>query len=214
MTNEVRALARKIWEYNFMRQPLQKSDCILVLCSHDIRIADHAAKLFLDGWAPWLAFSGGLSGFTAKIYDRAEAEVFANRAIAAGVPSEKVLIESKSTNTGENLRNSDNLFKQRGLDFNAFILVQKPNMLRRVFATAMKQWPGKKFCMSSHDIAFESASHRHVTEEMFIHEIVGDLQRIKIYPDIGHQIIQPIPDDVWDAYQKLIQMGFTGNLVK
>ena len=77
INKEVRDLALKIWEYNFLQQPLEKSDCILVLCSHDLRMADFAAKLFLQNWAPYLAFSGGLSGFTAKIFDRSEAEVFA-----------------------------------------------------------------------------------------------------------------------------------------
>lgn len=214
INKEVRDLALKIWEYNFLQQPLEKSDCILVLCSHDLRMADFAAKLFLQNWAPYLAFSGGLSGFTAKIFDRSEAEVFADKAIELGVPAHKILIEKNSTNTGENLQNSARLFEERNLNFRSFVLVQKPNMLRRVFASAKKQWPDKKFCVASHDISFDSAPHHHVTEEMFVHELVGDLQRVKIYPEIGHQIYQPIPEDVWNAYEQLVALGFTGRMAK
>jgi hypothetical protein len=38
--------------------------------------------------------------------------------------------------------------------------------------------------------------------------MVGDLQRIKIYPAKGFQVEQDIPGDVWEAYEKLLEMGF------
>ena len=37
-----------------MDHELQKSDIILVLCSHDTTVAERGAQLFLDGWAPLL----------------------------------------------------------------------------------------------------------------------------------------------------------------
>jgi hypothetical protein len=43
--------------------------------------------------------------------------------------------------------------------------------------------------------------------------MVGDLQRIKLYPERGFQIYQDIPDDVWQAYEKLVGMGYTKHLV-
>jgi hypothetical protein len=42
--------------------------------------------------------------------------------------------------------------------------------------------------------------------------MVGDLQRIKIYPEKGFQIPQEIPDGVWTAYEKLVAWGFTRHL--
>ena len=44
--------------------------------------------------------------------------------------------------------------------------------------------------------------------------MVGDLQRIRIYPGKGFQIPQEIPDNVWAAYEKLIGWGFTKHLAK
>ena len=38
--------------------------------------------------------------------------------------------------------------------------------------------------------------------------MVGDLQRIRLYPDKGFQIHQEIPDDVWKAYEELVEAGF------
>ena len=44
--------------------------------------------------------------------------------------------------------------------------------------------------------------------------MIGDLQRIKIYPAKGFQIYQEIPGAVWDAYERLVELGFDKHLVK
>ncbi len=44
--------------------------------------------------------------------------------------------------------------------------------------------------------------------------MVGDLQRIKIYPQKGFQILQEIPQDVWQAGGELIKLGYDEHLVK
>lgn len=38
--------AKIVWDYHLLHQPLVKSDCLFVLCSNDIRVAEHAAQLF------------------------------------------------------------------------------------------------------------------------------------------------------------------------
>jgi hypothetical protein len=43
--------------------------------------------------------------------------------------------------------------------------------------------------------------------------MVGDLQRIKIYPAHGWQIAQDIPDDVWNAFEELVRAGYTKYLI-
>ncbi len=44
--------------------------------------------------------------------------------------------------------------------------------------------------------------------------MVGDLQRIKLYPAKGFQVYQEIPPEIWNAYERLIQLGFDKHLVK
>lgn len=44
--------------------------------------------------------------------------------------------------------------------------------------------------------------------------MVGDLQRIDVYGKNGFQIAQEIPDNVWKAYNKLIDLGYTEQLIK
>jgi uncharacterized SAM-binding protein YcdF (DUF218 family) len=214
VTDEVRGLAKAIWHYSAIREPLRKSDCIMVLGNHDQRIAEYAAKIYLEGWADWLLLSGGLSPFTATIYPKAEALVFRDIAVAAGVPLNRIIVEDQSTNTGENFRFSAALLGRMSLELRSFIFLQKPNMLRRVRATALKLWPEKTFLTTSHALEYEHAPHHPVTEEMLVHEIVGDLQRVKLYPERGFQVEQEIPPEVWAAFEKLVALGFTGNLAK
>ena len=42
--------------------------------------------------------------------------------------------------------------------------------------------------------------------------MTGDLQRLKLYPSKGFLIEMPIPEQVWNAYEKLIEMGFDGRM--
>jgi hypothetical protein len=43
--------------------------------------------------------------------------------------------------------------------------------------------------------------------------MVGDLQRVKIYPEKGFQIAQEIPEDVWRAFEELVAAGYTRHLI-
>jgi hypothetical protein len=44
--------------------------------------------------------------------------------------------------------------------------------------------------------------------------MVGDLQRIRNYPDRGFQIHQDIPENVWQAYEALVLAGYDKYLSK
>src|SRR5205809_4386531 len=138
MDSRIRALVERVWEYHHLNHQLSHADAILVLCSHDKIVANRGAELFLEGWAPLLIFSGGLGSITKDIWTEPEADQFAKIAIAMGVSKERVLIENRSTNTGENILFTKQLLKARNLDPQKFILVQKPYMERRSFATFRK----------------------------------------------------------------------------
>jgi len=212
--NEVDKLAKIVWDYHHLNQKLEKADCIFVLGSHDTRVAEHAADLFLQGYAPYIIFSGGFGRLTKDTFQKTEAEIFADIAIRRGIPLEKILIESKSTNTGENIEFTKKLLKEKGLDFNSFILVQKPYMERRTFATFKKVWTEKNFIVTSPRISFDDYYNDQISRDRVMNVIVGDLQRIKIYSRLGFQIFQEIPNDVWNAYEKLIELGYDKHLVK
>jgi uncharacterized SAM-binding protein YcdF (DUF218 family) len=208
------ALAKKLWDYHQINNRIEKSDCILVLGSHDLRVAERAAQLYLEGWAPLLIFSGGLGNFTKDVWTETEADLFAAIAIKMGVPKNAILIENKSTNTGENILFTQQLLAQKNLNPQSFIVVQKPYMERRSYATFKKHWPDKKLIVTSPQISFEDYPIEEIPMERVIHIMVGDLQRIKFYPEKGFQVYQEIPADVWQAYEQLIASGFDKHLMK
>ena len=202
-----------MWDYHHMRHQLETADCIFALGSHDLRVADRAAELYLEGWAPLVIMSGGLGNVTKDVWTVPEADQFAQIAINKGVPADAILVENKSTNTGENVLFTRQLLAEKNIDPQSFILVQKPYMERRTYATFQKQWPGKKMLVTSPQISLEEYPTDEIPMERVINIMVGDLQRIRYYPEKGFQVHQEIPDDVWDAFEELVELGYNKHLM-
>ncbi len=215
--NRVRELARTIWNYHQLHHELAHADAILVLCSHDKSVAAYGAELFLAGWAPLLIFSGGRGAVTRHLWHEPEAEKFAAIAADMGVPRDRILIESQSTNTGENVRFTRQLLADQQIDAQTFILVQKPYMERRSYATFKRHWPEKDVIVSSPRVSLDEYlsgySHETLSTDDVIAIMVGDLQRIRLYPAKGFQIPQDIPDEVWEAFEELVRAGYGKYLI-
>ncbi|HEY7698237.1 MAG TPA: YdcF family protein [Vicinamibacteria bacterium] len=214
MTSEADRLARILWDYHHLDHEPRESDVILVQGSHDLRVAERGASLYLEWLAPLLVLSGGLGNLTRGMWDEPEARKFARVARRMGVPEESMLIEDRSTNTGENVHLTRRLLLDRGLDPKSFILVQKPYMERRTYATFRKVWPEKDAVVTSPRISYEDYPTEEISRARVIHIMVGDLQRIRLYPARGFQIEQEIPTEVWEAYECLVALGYTDNLIR
>jgi len=212
MDDRIRALAGTIWDYHHLDHQLSHADAILVLCSHDKVVAARGAELFLQGWAPLLIFAGGLGAITRHLWHEPEADQFAAIAMALGVPKEHILVENRSTNTGENVLFTRRLLADKGLDPDTFIVVQKPYMERRSYATFRKVWPEKQVRVTSPRVSLDDylreCSHGALSPDDVVGIMVGDLQRIRLYPAKGFQIHQDIPDEVWSAYEELVEAGY------
>ena len=207
-------LAQTIWDYHQLNHQLKPSDLILTLGSNDTRVAEYAADLYLQGFAPLVMFSGNVGALTKDQFTKPEAEVFADIARNKGVPDEAILREPDSTNTGENIDFSRRVLAARGLDPTSIILVQKPYMERRAFATFRQHWPEKDVIVASPPIPFSDYPNQLLPKDKVINIMVGDLQRIKYYPAKGFQIAQEIPDEVWQAYETLVALGYDQHLMK
>ena len=217
MDARLRPLVERIWNYHRLDHELVRSEAILVLCSHDTRVAECAAQLFLDTWAPLLIFSGGAGSITQRLFTEPEADRFAQIAIRLGVPPDRIIVENQSTNTGENVRFTRQLLASRAIDARTFILVQKPYMERRTFATFRKVWPEPRICVTSPRVSLDQYLNGYANEALSAADVisimVGDLQRIQLYPDRGFQIPQPIPQDVWRAFRELVAAGYDRHLI-
>ena len=218
MDPRVRPFVETVWRYHLLGHELAKADAILVLCSHDTAVAERGAELFLAGWGPLLIFSGGQGAITSRLWQQPEADLFAGIAVEKGVPRDAILIENQSTNTGENVLFTRRLLERHGLDPRRFILVQKPYMERRSYATFRKVWPDKEVIVTSPRVSLDqylaAYSHQSLTPDDVISIMVGDLQRIRLYPQLGFQIHQEIPDDVSRAFDELVKAGYDRHLVR
>ena len=218
MDPEIRSLAETLWNYHLMKHQVAKADAILVLCSHDERVAERGAQLFLEGWAPLIIFSGGQGEITRRLWSEPEAERFARIAMSLNVPRECIVVETKSTNTGENVQFTRKLLAEKGLDPQKFIVVQKPYMERRAYATFLRYWPEKEVIVTSPQVTFEEYVAEYTNSSLSVDDVVGimvgDLQRIKFYPGLGYQIAQDIPEEVWSAYEALVRSGYDKYLIR
>jgi uncharacterized SAM-binding protein YcdF (DUF218 family) len=196
--------ARVLWDYHRLGHRPEPADCIIVLGSHDTRVAERGADLFLEGWAPLIVFTGNLGWHTRTIWARPEAELFAEVAEARGVPRERMLIESRSTNTGENVAFTRALLAERGLQPRKAIAVQKPYMERRGHATFRQRWP---------ELDFDAYPSETILREDVIHIMVGDFQRLIVYAERGWSAAQTIPSEVMRAYERLVAAGYTRRLL-
>lgn len=194
-----------LWSYMQLDHTLFKSDCIFVLGSNDVRVAEYAAQLFLEGWANILIFSGGVGRLTEGIFQETEAQTFANIAMDLGVPPDAIIIEDKATNTGKNVQFTYQLTKELGLDLQTFILVQKPYMERRTYATFAKQWPTEyqRIAVTSTKMDFCDYFSEDIDLDTVVRAMLGDFERIKTYPELGYQIEQEIPAHIEESYNEI-----------
>ncbi len=211
-----RDLAQIIWDYHHINHIICKSDIILVLWSHDIRVVDRAVELYKQWYSKRMLFSwwiGRLTDTLDLFRWSTEAEVFRKRAIELWIPAKDILTETKSTNTWENIKFSYEILKK--FDIQSIIIVQKPYMERRVLATFLAQYPNKntKFFVTSPNISLLEYPNSEIGLDEVINIMIWDLQRIIEYPKKGYQVEQNIPKNVLEAYEKLIKYWYTSHII-
>ncbi len=214
---KIEAAAWTLWDYHHINHTIENADLIFVLCSHDLRVADYGASLFLNGLAPRILFSGGEAHHGDLLetgWRKSEAEMFADRAAAAGVPRKKMILECHAQNTGENVLLSEKILKERGIPHHRILAVQKPYMERRAYATIKIHWPEKELIVTSPPLSFDEYPNDEISRDELIHLMTGDLQRIIEYPSLGFQTVQDVPDRVFNAYKLLIDAGYTRHLIR
>jgi uncharacterized SAM-binding protein YcdF (DUF218 family) len=213
--DDIDRAARILWDYLQMHHQLEKSDAVFVLASFDTRVAERAAELYGQSLGEYVIISGGNNPLTTKMFGEPEAALFARIAQEHGVPADKIIIEDKSANTGENIRFTYALLQEKHLQFDSFILVQKPYMERRTFATFKKQWPDPdtRILVTSPQIAYEGYPNDSCPKDLVLNVMTGDMQRIREYPKLGFQIEQEISAEVWAAWEELVAAGYNKHLI-
>lgn len=204
------ALARILWDWQSAHEEPGPADAALGLGSYDVRVADRCVELFREGRVRLVCFTGASGNFTEGRFPRGEAHAFADRARALGLPEEALIIEPVARNTADNIRLARPLLEARGV--RSIILVAKPNMLARGRATLPVHWPEVRAGFAAAPVSFarDLAPGRSVRD--LVEELVGDAERLRVYPERGWQTRVAIPAEVTEAVGELIRRGYGGHL--
>ncbi|MFD7911350.1 YdcF family protein [Streptomyces sp. NPDC059752] len=206
--------AELIWDYHQMRHDLVPVDVAIGLGSHDLGVAVATADLYRAGLFPVVVFTGGNSPTTRARFPRGEAVHFREHALELGVPDSAIFVEPKAANTGQNITLTRDLLAANGITPKTVLLVSKPYMERRSFATARKLWPEVEVLCASEPLELDDYLKSIGDEKLVLDMLVGDLQRVIEYPKLGFAISQDVPEDVYDAYESLMRDGFTSRVIR
>ncbi|MCX4665622.1 YdcF family protein [Streptomyces sp. NBC_01381] len=205
--------AELIWDYHQMGHELRPCSAAIGLGSHDLGVATASADLYRAGLFPVLVFSGGNSPTTRARFPRGEAVHYREHALSLGVPDEAILVEANAANTGQNVTLSRDLLQRAGVQVDSLMLISKPYMERRSYATCRKLWPEADVICASEPLELDDYIKSIGDEKLVVDMLVGDLQRIIEYPRLGFAVEQDVPDDVHAAYERLLGSGFDSRLI-
>jgi uncharacterized SAM-binding protein YcdF (DUF218 family) len=208
---ELRCDVEILWDYHDMHHELRRCDVGVGLGSHDLSVATCAADLYHRGLFPVIVFTGANAPTTVERFPRGEAIHYREHAISLGVPAEAVQVETNATNTGENIRLTREALA--GRDIRSVLLISRPYQQRRAFATCRKVWPEVEVVCASTPLPLDEYIASIGDTRRVLDMLVGDTQRIDVYADRGFAVVQDMPVEVRDAYDRLVAAGFTSRLV-
>jgi uncharacterized SAM-binding protein YcdF (DUF218 family) len=208
--------ARIVWEYLQLKHDPIPADVIVVFGTNDLRVARFAARLYHEGFGRSLVCTGGMAhqgDLLATDWHKTEAEMYADEAVALGVPIDRIMLETRAANTAENVRfTRELLYRNAGHPRNV-ILATKPFMQRRVWATMAVEWPEVPASLASERMTLDEYFTEELPPEKVIPIMLGDLQRVWIYGRRGWSAAQIVPSEVMEAYRELKALGFTQQLL-
>ncbi|MEV0318867.1 YdcF family protein [Streptomyces sp. NPDC050658] len=205
--------AHLIWQYHQMHHEPRPCSAAIGLGSHDLGVATTTADLYRAGLFPVVVFSGGNSPTTAARFPRGEAVHYREHALDLGVPDDAILIETEAGNTGQNITLSREVLRAAGVEVDSLLLISKPYMERRSYATCRKLWPEIEVVCASEPLELDDYIKSIGDEKLVVDMLVGDLQRVIEYPKLGFAIEQEVPGEVHDAYERLLRSGFDSRLI-
>jgi vancomycin permeability regulator SanA len=191
------------------------ADIGLALGCHDLAVADHAARLMLDGRVGRLVFSGATSPATRPLFPEGEAVHFARRALAAGVPPQSVVLERHATNTAENFTRTRALLDSKAVAVESGIIVTRPYHKRRALLTARHNWPGVRWRATAGEHDFDAYCAQLGDTNRVINYVVGEVIRIAAYGGERGLLgpADPVPEHLLTTAERLSAAGYGGRPV-
>jgi uncharacterized SAM-binding protein YcdF (DUF218 family) len=134
-------------------------------------------------------------------------------AIEQGVPSSAILTETKSTTTVENFRFTRELLSAEGITPRSVLVTCRPYQQRRAQAIITKQWPDVEVLCSGAQQDLDTYAASIGEPDRVANMLVGDTQRLDLQVQSGEILPQEIPQQVRDAFDRLVHAGYTSRLI-
>lgn len=206
--------ARRLWDYLRLDIPVVPVECLLVFGGHDLGVAERAAELFAGRVAPLIVVSGGSRAVPDGSGFGTEADAIVDVLVRRDVPKDVIATERLASNTSENFWLTAELLRDRGLDPQKFLVVQKPYTERRTMATARRRWPAKQVSVTSQQISFGAYCAGDIPVGRILSMLAGEALRLEVYANDGLiGLDEPVPSDVLEAARALQEAGFSSRAV-
>lgn len=210
-SSRVRAPARVLFDYLYLRDPeIGPADAVIGFGHFDLKIPRRCLELHRRGLAPLIVLSGGRGAGTADL-GQAEARAFLDEIQAHGGVSEgAVLLEDRSTNTGENVEATTRLLGDEGRAFGSeagvrtALVVANAYRQRRVDLTCRLHHPGVRWINAPPATSFDEEVALYAGKgQDLVPLLSGEIQRLLDYPNRGFCLPAHIPRDVLAAHARL-----------
>lgn len=209
----VRADVETLWRFHRIDDRPLPVDVAVGLGSHDPGVAVYAAELYLLGLFPIVVFTGANAPTTVERFPRGEAVHFREIALEHGVPDSAIRVETRATNTVQNINRTRALLAAESLTPTRVLIISRPYQQRRARAVAAREWPGVDIrCTGSHR-DLDAYLRRIGDADRVAAMLVGDTQRLELQGRSGEIEPQHIPADVARAHRRLVDAGFTSRLI-
>ena len=196
--------------FNFLSEaeaPEGPADLVLALGSQDLGVAATAARAFREVPAALLVCTGGLGKDTAALFREPEGVLYARECRRLGVPEDRLLVEDRAANSGENFQFSRALLERRGLRPRTGVIACKPYMAKRALAAGTFQWPEVRWSVFRQEIGLREYLRQGNDLIAVLELMVGDLQRLRVYAGRFQAPVE-VPPAIWSAYERLAEDGY------
>lgn len=206
--------ARRLWDYLRLDIPVVSAECLLVFGGHDLGVAERAAELYMDGIVPFIVVSGGSRAVPDGSEFGTEADAIVDVLLRRDVPKDIIAVERLAANTSENFWLTAELLRDREIDPQTFLAVQKPYTERRTMATARRRWPGKQVSVTSQQIGFDAYCAGTIPVDRILSMLAGEVLRLEAYTDAGLIALdEPVPPELLKAARALQAAGYSSRAV-
>jgi uncharacterized SAM-binding protein YcdF (DUF218 family) len=122
-------LLQAIGDFLVVNDPLTPADAVITISGNGPERVTTSVDLLREGYGRWLLVSGGPYALGPRRTRRNSAWVMRDQAIAAGVPSQQILMDDRAGSTYENAAGAARLMREHGL--HTAIVVTSPYHARR-----------------------------------------------------------------------------------